>query len=177
MKKVILLAIVLAVVSSYAQRLKDITTMYNKPSDETFIYATFTDGSVYARRSSTQKWNKVSMEGVPKGTRFKELTVTYINGVAVLYALSYKNDIYSRINTQNKWGKIEKNGLPKGRIQNLAATTANKILITYVTYTTGEIFYRTNTEKKWIKVNTKGLPTNKKKPVKPIKPKKPVKKF
>ena len=101
MKKVILLAIVLAVVSSYAQRLKDITTMYNKPTDETFIYATFTDGSVYARASNTQKWNKVGMEGVPKGTRFKELTVTYINGVAVLYALSYKDDIYSRINTQN----------------------------------------------------------------------------
>lgn len=179
MKKIIMIAIVLAVVGSYAQRLKDITTTYNEPTKETFIYATFTDGSVYLRQSNTQKWTELDMNGVPAGTRFKELTVTYINGVAVLYALTYKNDIYSRISNQPKWGIIEKNGLPNGNIQNLAATTAENVLITYATFNNGEIYYRTNKEKVWVKVDTKGLPTDKK-PTKP-KPKKaaekPVKKF
>ncbi|MDA3838906.1 MAG: hypothetical protein PF574_07995 [Candidatus Delongbacteria bacterium] len=175
MKKIILLAIVLAVVSSYAQRLKCLTTMYDGPKKETVIYATFTDGSVYARGSTTQKWNKVNMDGVPKGTRFKELTVTYINGVGVLYGLSYKDDIYFRISNQPKWWIVEKNGLPKGRIQNISATTAEKVLVTYATYPNGKIYYRTNKEKKWVEVNTKGLPTDKKR--KPIKPKKPIKNF
>ncbi|MBN2790222.1 MAG: hypothetical protein JXR69_08525 [Candidatus Delongbacteria bacterium] len=177
MKKIIILAVVLAIVSSYAQRLKCITTMYDSPKKETVIYATFTDGSVYSRGSADQKWDKVSMDGVPKGTRFKELTVTYINGVAVLYALSYKDDIYSRISTQEKWGVIEKNGLPAGRLENISATTADNVLVTYATYPNGDIYYRTNKEKVWIKINTDGLPTDKKKPAKPMKPKKPVKNF